>query len=180
MPAPQNFAIRLSPSGPFITDAQSGEPLLVGVGTPGLIWRGQYVPPQGNNTDIGGTVPVVIPGMGGDWELPIGYHYDIEAFMTIQDGVGGTANTLQVFVEASIDNGATWPIVLLNTSILNWAPGMASQCADCIHVGKMDLDWTNPAAAQITNIRTRALGFGTTGVREVVVDSWLKIEQYIT
>jgi len=52
------FKLRLSPSGPFLTDSNSNLPLLVGPGTPGLAWRasgdstgvpcnGSFAPPGG-------------------------------------------------------------------------------------------------------------------------------------
>lgn len=52
------YKLRLSPSGPFLTDSNSNLPLLVGPGTPGLVWRasgdstgvpcaGSFAPPGG-------------------------------------------------------------------------------------------------------------------------------------
>lgn len=101
--------MRISPSGPFLEDSTSGDPLLIGTGTPGLVFRAQ----QGTlpiNIESGSFIldsgvatgnapyPVFSP-----FFVPVGYHYDIEG--GFQCDVPGS---LTCGFEYSADGGTTW------------------------------------------------------------------------
>jgi hypothetical protein len=152
MAGEQVFDLRLSPSGPFVQDAVSGMPAQVGTGTPGLVWRGLY---SGTGTDIGnGLAPgaqVALPGMGGAWDIPRGYHYDIGWYLAVQGANtgGGTVADIIVRVEGSVDNGATWFTLFL--TIIGGT--VAGQNEATTYLGSL-LDVQ--LAADLTNVRTVA------------------------
>jgi hypothetical protein len=165
---------RLSPSGRFIRDATSGLHLPIGSGTTGLVWRGEFTAAP---TDIGGSVPVNLPGCGGDWALPEGYRYDVETWLTIQSGLNAappTSQDLVVQVEGSTDNGSSWTELLLGADIP--ATVLYNLETRCYSFGAVTL---GPLANALTNVRTRVCRVGTSKDTYAVDKTWTKIAQYV-
>ena len=155
--------VRLSPSGPNVTDAGTNAPLQTGFGTPGLVWRGDYAP-GGPPIDIGGATPINLPGMGGAWDLPVGYNYYVETFLSVYSLPGGV-NYVIITVEGSTDGGVTYPIVFFANTLP--ATVMAAQETLCFQQGVIDALGGLP----ITHIRTRACRGGSAGDNFAVADS---------
>lgn len=92
--------LRLSPSGPFVTDAVSDVDLQTGPGSTGLIWRAQGASDAVQTafaTDV--LTPIIGLNMTA-WALPAGYHYDIQARLWIQNLPASTTARLDVAIEA--------------------------------------------------------------------------------
>lgn len=170
MPTP--FAIRLSPSGPYIQDSVSGGELEVGPGSPGLMWRAQGttvtaqgLAPNPAFADIGGLV-------GLAWTLPQGFHYDVELNLEMDTTVPGDA--VEALVQVSEDAGATWlPGALLSVTR---TAATTIDGADMIHFQEVDFDRTG-AAAPINMVRVQIAGTATASV--FGRNSALRITQYV-
>ena len=167
---------RLSPSGRFVRDVTSGMYLPIGSGTPGLIWRGQLTTSPTNIGGTAGDAHVNLPGQGGAWELPAGYRYDIQAFVTCRGKTGSTTGNLYLDVEGSEDGGSTWTRTLLSGYLP--ATFLESDESACFSFGWPAVSWST---VNVTNVRTRALRIGVAATDTMMVhDSWTKITQYVT
>jgi len=173
---------RLSGSGRFIRDATSDMSLPIGSGSPGLIWRGQYT--SGAPVDIGGTAgaaQVVLPGMGGAWDLPPGYRYDVTVGLIL---LGETVaappfyhqGDLIVVVSGSSDGGLTYPDQLLSTDTPQVV--LYSNESRCFMFGQTRA-LLLPTTVAYDHVRTTALFVGSAGYASVVPTSWTKIQQYV-
>jgi hypothetical protein len=169
---------RLSPSGRFIKDAASGVLLPIGSGTTGLVWRGLFT---ASPTDIGGSVPINLPGQGGAWALPAGYYYDVEVWLNIKGkavgGPGGhTTGDLSVFVEGSTNSGLTWTVLMMGkllTATVLYSEETRSYALGTIGTSSL-------LSADLTNVRTRVCRTGSANDSFAVAPSWTKIQQSVT
>ena len=170
MSGEQALLQRLPPSGAEILDALSIQPLMIGQGSPGLHWRGQYT---GSSTQIGGqyATPVLMPGMGGAWALEGGYWYDLEFSLNLQAGAGSTTNNLVVLIQGSRDNGATWTELL---ALFTWGATDLEPLESATYENGNLRFYLNQG---LTNIRLIAGASGNAAER-VVSFGWLRIEEY--
>jgi len=168
----QILPLRLPPSGAEILDALSLQSLELGHGTPGLVWRSEYLSGNGG-VDIGAqyATPVVIPNTGGAWALPAGYWYDLEFAANISSGAGPTVNNLVVLLEGSNDNGATWGVGI---GVFVWSNTTLAANESATY-GNGRLRYY--VGTDITNVRVRAGASGNAGDRELWY-CWLRAEQY--
>jgi hypothetical protein len=176
MSGEQILPLRLPPSGALVLDALSQQPLELGDGTPGLIWRSRFVSNNGG-TLIGGAyaTPVVIPGLGGACALKSGFWYDLEFSLALEAGAGVTVNDLVVLLEGSYDNGATWTE---GFGVFLWGQmALLSGEATTVASGTLRFPLGNGTTPDITNVRVRAGASGNAGDREVF-GGWLRIEQF--
>jgi hypothetical protein len=160
-----SFDFRLSPSGPLIQDAVSGVPQQFGTGTPGLVWRGQFV---GAPLDISGVTPILVPGMGGAWAMPAGYHYEIVVGLQINATVGQQGD-LVICVEHSHDGGLSWTTIFQTTVT---GTLLATSETRNYFAGRMSYQ----PGLDITNVRVLVCGGTTT---RSLYQGWIKAEQYV-
>lgn len=168
----QILPLRLPPSGSLVLDALSQQPLMLGDGTPGLVWHSQFS--SSAPIDIGGAyaTPVAVSGLGGPVTMRAGYSYDLEFSLTLGTTAGSAGNNVIVLLEGSTDNGLTWTQAL-GTAAWAGTISLASESATYSD-GTMRVVPT----ADITNIRLRAGASGSAGER-VVTDGFLRVEQYV-
>jgi len=156
--------IRQNPSGTFVLDKDSDVPLIIGSGSPGLVYRAQATAQQA----IAGTIPSLIPGLAQAWSIPAGYRYEINMFGSVFDSAGGVGG-VAFLVEASTDSGATWSTILANT--VAGANLLINESRE-FFAGRME--WT--PTVNVTNVRCSAAG----GVaNRTLANGFLKIEQYV-
>lgn len=169
------WPIRLSPSGAFIRDATSGAPLPLGPGSIGIVLRAQGT--SGSTEPVSSTAPVAITGLDNVvCNLPGGYHYDVKAILVMRaPAVVDASEPLQVQVQYSEDDGATWQMFLgarCNAGLLQNGLGP-------VVVEEIDVDRTGTTAA-ITNMRVVPNNVGGTGVLEIQPGlCTLRVEQYV-
>lgn len=171
--------MRISPSGPFLEDVDSGDPLLIGTGSPGLVFRAQqgtldisiengaYVLDSGVSTGSA-PYPVFTP-----FFLPVGYHYDIEGGFD-SDVLG----TLTCGFEYSLDAGTTWVEIPCTAGPITVQATLASHQIEC-HA----LDFNATALALV------GAGIGAGGMRlRMFADgpalsssrfAWMRATQYV-
>jgi len=177
--------LRLSPSGPFITDSTSGAPLLVGTdgtngtGSTGMVWR-----QQGGtaSVDIAAGAAVLSSTSAFDgFAVPPGYHYELQGGFNLQ--TAGGATTVQF--QSSVDDGATWQnipghlggsatghAVVLNTI----TPAAASVDAQ-LQIQVMDFDATTYVVTAGPGIRIRLFADGQ--ATSVAGISWMRVVQFL-
>jgi len=166
------FRLRLSPSGPFV-EGDPGEPLEVGPGTPGLVWRAQAT--GATATDFAVSPGVSPAGMELlAWAIPPGYHYDVELDVQLINSQIG--DTIACVVEYSEDNAATW-LPGADVGITRTQTFVETDTADFLRFQEVDFDRTAPGTAPITHVRVRMIGPGTSSFRPAACA--LRIWQYV-
>ena len=166
------FRIRLSPSGPFLEDASSGDPLEQGPGTPGLMWRAQGTAVTATAFAVAG---VAVPGMSNlAWDIPPGYHYDVEFDMQL---IGSTiADVVSAIIEYSEDNGVSW-LPGGGNGIARTETFTQTDVADFVRFQEIDFDRTAPGTAPITNMRVMMFGPVTSNFQSAACA--LRVTQYV-
>ena len=99
--------IRLSPTGPFLTDTDGGGHLQCGPGSLGIVLRA-----QGTSTAAVAITQTPEPVAGLEdipCDLRGGLHYNVELVVALLGDVDPTnIDTLRCYVHYSEDHGATW------------------------------------------------------------------------
>lgn len=159
--------VRLAPSGPFITDVDSGAPLEEGGGSTGLIWRGQG---SGDAQDLDLVTPTDVDGLDDlDWTLPPGYHYDVRLDVQLNGTTGGQ---LIANVQFSEDDGDTWSAGSIVRDADFEVPRFGSPS-----FAEVDFNRTADGTAAINRVRVQLLG--TSGMQVLPNATRLRIEQYV-
>lgn len=171
--------MRLSPSGPFLEDKTSNDPLQVGPGSPGLMWRAQGSA-SAEDVVTSGASPVVInmcdagaplaPGASLPWALPKGYRYDVQVDAAMK---GTTVSDVRCQVLGSTDGGATFPQIILDQTI-KFAPAAgAPSGGGTISFNKIDRDHT--AIGPMTHVQLLMHGSDACDPKNTA----LRITQYV-
>ena len=175
---PNMWPVRLSPSGPFIRDADSGAPLPIGPGSIGVVLRAQGTSGTAVTVSSSALTPVTglesIPTLG---RMPRGYHYDVKAIITVLESlVPAAAEPLVAWIEYSEDNGGTWSrFADARCNAPTYTNG-----AGAVVVEEIDVDRTGATALDVTHLRLQLLNTGGTGVVTVQPGlCTLRVEQYI-
>jgi hypothetical protein len=190
MAAPKR--IRLSPSGPFITDGSSGSALQSGNGSTGLIWRKQGPDPAAvlvsfNTAALTEVAGLTIALAAAD-AIPAGYHYDMQVNLWCDTNAAARAyGDLHLSLEIEEDgNPGVWVAVQNNTGdvLYSYDQGTAEEVAGtwCVHFGNVDVDRT-AAAHGITGVRVRAYAAvgGASGTPTYSSQlSNVRVEQYVS
>jgi len=162
MAAPKR--IRLSPSGPFITDSVSGSGLEAGNGTPGLMWRSQgdaaAALAQFNDAALTELAPLTMTFAVADG-IPVGYHYDIDVGLWVDTSVAAVEDgALHLAIEVEENGSGVWNPVQNHVGdiIFNYHMGTAEGVAETefLKFGNVDLDRTGAGLLVITGVRVRA------------------------
>ena len=156
-------AIRLSPSGPFITGT-GAVPLLTGPGATGIIYRANGSNVTGPNISTATT----IPGLDSlAWNLPSGYHYDFELYVEVVGSAGIV--TAELLGHQVGDPATTWTTI--NTQRIQHA--VCAGGADAFCVNEVDYAPT----AQIDRIRVQLTG--PSGSACECVNCSLRVASYV-
>ena len=181
---PQGWPIRLSPSGPFIRDPDSGGNLEIGPGSTGIIIRAQgtsgtpITAPSGGAANILGLANVPV-------HMPKGFHYDIKAILEIigPDLETTPNDTFEARVEYSDDNGGSWqefPSAGSPSGVPRMYGVAETKGAGTLVFEEIDVDCTDPTEFpnDITNLRLQV----TSASGAIVVNCGLttiRVEQYV-
>lgn len=162
-------AVRISPSGPFLLDPTSGQPIQVGPGSLGIIFRAQggtatVLATNALATDAGLSVaPITTP-------LPAGYHYDVDVSVDLANT--STAGNVTIEVDLSEDGGATWDTIQSKTF-------MCATGQQTFRLGPVNLDRT-AATLPINGLRVRCGNVSIAGVTTWHgTNSTIRVGQYI-
>jgi len=178
---PNIWPVRLSPSGPFIRDANSGAPLPIGPGSIGIVLRAQGVGSTAASLSSTAQTSICteldsIPVLG---RMPPGFHYDVKAVLSVQAPLAPTpAEPLRAYVEYSEDNGLNWQVFAgarLNT-VVN------TNGASSIIFEEIDVDRSAAGTLDITHLRLQANSPSGTGGNVSIQpnQTTLRVEQYVT
>lgn len=144
--------IRVSPSGPFIENS-SNAPLEFG---PGAMLR--LVEAQGI---VAGTIAVssvpleIASSLGGtDFRLALtapnpGKAYRATIACDVRNTTTSTAATVELYLQSSVDNGATWTTQASNEHTIN-AVGIAASSVQARHI-RLDLTLTDGGNISVTS-----------------------------
>lgn len=176
---PNNWPIRLSPSGPEIQDSESGAPLTLGPGSIGIVLRAQGT--SGGSGSVGTAAAEPILGLESiPANMPVGYHYDVKAVLTIASPGSAAlivAEPLQCLVEYSTDGGTTW--LPFPDHPRMYAPINVDGGMRALVYQEIDIDWTE-GTATINRLRVLTYAAGGTGALHVQTGlCTLRVEQYI-
>jgi hypothetical protein len=173
--------IRLSPSGPRITDPDSGGPLTFGPGSTGIIIRAQgtsgtSIPaPSGGEAAVTGldNVPVY---------MPKGFHYDIQCHTSFTAPAGEDTDNdgMRIVVEYSDDNGGSWqrfPLAGSPSTVPRMYGTLQTKGGNCQIAQEIDVDCTG-FASDITNLRVK-VSSDSGAVYVAPGHTVLRVEQYI-
>jgi hypothetical protein len=176
--------IRLSPSGPFISDLTGGD-LEIGPGSTGLIWRGQGTDPAHAYVQVptGGLAPLA--DITQVWDIPIGFHYDVQVrlYLLAPLGVEVAAQGPAMFTIEALINGVWTPIQ--NHSAVGGIPWHYNVTVDEAEDAQnmiacfQNVDWNMVAAAfPATSIRVQG-NAPDTHLGYLPQQSMVRIEQYV-
>lgn len=164
--------IRLSPSGPFIADSDSDQPLQGGDGTPGLVWRAQGTLVTATACDPGG---VALAGLNPAWLIPAGYKYDVRC--DIQLVVAGNTDQVDVHVQYSEDGGLTY-LPAMPGSVCRTISRVTS-AVNSLFYSHQEVRWDRTAVgtALITNMNVWIVGPATSSYSPA--GCTLRVWQYV-
>lgn len=176
--------LRLSPSGPFVTDAVTDVDLQTGPGSTGLIWRAQGASDAvltAFNTDT--LTPVT--GLATAWVLPAGYHYDFQARLWIRTTLPqATVARIDVAIQAELASApGVWVPVHNGVDteeeffIEDWGAAENDPQSGYIHIHNVDYQ----PGANVTGLRVVAQEVPTGGANMSYAPNqcMLRAEQYV-
>lgn len=175
---------RISPSGPFIEDGVSGQPLPGGDGSTGRIWRAQGNTPGAAGLAIAGLpAPGLLADLTTTWSIPVGFHYDVKAKFKINCSAPNTVGTFYLDIQAELNS--VW------TSIVNYTVAPVPFSVEqhdtteggndetyCYSVENVDWDLTS-APFPATGMRVVLTEAPGTGMVVLEQQSNLRVEQYV-
>ena len=183
---PNSWPIRLSPSGPFIRDAESGAPLPLGPGSIGIVIRA-----QGDSGVLGslasGSPGTIVTGLENvPVSMPQGYLYDVKAIIMCKapTALPVNAGTFNALIEYSTDGGTTWQAFVPGDSA---GPNLYPRCnlpgltagQAALVFEEIAIDWRAAARDEITNLRLRVY----TALSGAAIECGLctlRVEQYVS